>query len=147
MFKKMTLAVVLATAATTASAWEVGLVGGGVTGSNDGGLAGLTVGQKFGKVGLTAGYAQAWLSKGDQNRWSLVGSYDVYKTDSFLVAGKVGYVYLNQSKNEGSAGLVGLGLEVPVTKNVSLTADYAYQFAQNSQDNSSVITGGIKYRF
>lgn len=147
MFKKVAMAVALTAVVGTASAVEVGLVGGGATGSNDGGLAGVTVGEKWGKVGLTAGFAQAWLSQGDQNRWTLTGSYDVYTTDNFTVAGKVGYAYLNQSRNEGSAGLVGVGVEVPVTKQLSLTADYAYQFAQNSNDNSNIITGGVKYRF
>jgi hypothetical protein len=147
MFKKMALAVTLATAVGTASAWEVGVVGGGVTGSNDGGLAGVTVGQKWDKFGLTAGFAQGWLSQGDQNRWTLVGSYDVYQTKSFTVSAKLGYAYLNQNKNDGSAGLVGLGIEVPVSKNLSLTGDYAYQFASNSNNVTNVLTAGVKYRF
>ena len=147
MFKKMALAVALTAAVGSASAVEVGVVGGGATGSNDGGLAGVTVGQKWNRVGLTAGYAQAWLKDGDQNRWTFVGSYDVYQSKSFIVSGKLGYAYLNQTHNSGSAGLVGLGVEVPVSKNVSLTADYAYQFVQNSQNNANVLTGGVKYRF
>lgn len=133
--------------AFSASAVEVGLVGGGVTGSNDGGLAGITVGQKFGNAGITAGYAQAWLNGGDQNRYTLVASYDVYKNNYFVVAPKVGYAYLNQTGNSGSAGLVGLGFEVPLTKSVALTADYAYQFGENSNLNGNVITGGVKVKF
>ena len=147
MFKKIALAVTLATAVTTASAWEVGVVGGGTTGSNDGGLAGVTVGQKWNKFGLTAGYSQAWLQYGDQNRYTLVASYDLYKGDKFIVAPKIGYAYLNQTANSGSAGIVGLGVEIPLNKNLSLTADYAYQFAQDSNLNTNVITGGIKYKF
>ena len=147
MFKKVMTAVALSAACVTASAVEVGVVGGGFTGSNDGGLAGVTVGEKWGKVGLTGGYAQAWLSTGDQNRWTAVGSYDVYSTKSFIVAGKLGYAYLDQRSNSGSAGLVGLGLEIPVSKQWSLTADYAYQFAENSKDNGSVLTAGVKYGF
>lgn len=147
MIHKMAIAVALTAAATTASAVELGIVGGGATGSNDGGLAGVTVGEKWGKVGLTAGYAQAWLSKGDQNRWTVVGSYDVYQNKSFVVSGKVGYAYLNQTAHSGSAGLVGVGVEIPLNNKFSLTADYTYQFAQNSQNNANVLTGGIKYRF
>jgi outer membrane autotransporter protein len=146
-FKKIAMAVALMSAVGTASAVELGLVGGGISGSNDGGLAGVTVGDKWDRFGLTAGFAQAWLSKGDQNRWTLVGSYDVYQTESFIVSGTLGYAYLNQSKNEGSAGLVGVGLEVPVSNQFSLTANYAYQFAQNADENTSVITGGVKYKF
>lgn len=147
MFKKMALAATLATAVGTASAWELGVVGGGVTGSNDGGLAGVTLGQKVDRFGVTAGFAQAWLSQGGQNRWTLVGSYDLYQSPTFVVSGKVGYAYLNQNKNEGSAGLVGVGVEVPVSKNLSLTGDYAYQFASNSQNITNVLTAGVKYKF
>lgn len=147
MIKKLAMAVALTAAVGTASAVELGVVGGGATGSNDGGLAGVTVGQKWNRVGVTAGYAQAWLKDGDQNRWTVVGSYDVYQSKSFVVSGKLGYAYLNQTHNSGSAGLVGIGVEVPVSQKVSLTADYAYQFAQYSRNNSNVLTGGVKYRF
>lgn len=144
---KKVLIVAALLASFNASAVEIGVVGGGVTGSNDGGLAGVTVGHKFGNFGVTAGYAQAWLKAGDQNRYTLTGSYDLYKGDSFIIAPKVGYAYLNQTANYGSAALVGVGVEVPVTKNVALTADYAYQFAQNSSLNGNVLTAGVKYKF
>lgn len=145
---KKVLIVAALLASFNAAAWEVGVVGGGVTGNNDGGLAGVTVGHKFSNnVGLTAGYAQAWLNAGDQNRYTLVASYDVYKNNYVIVAPKLGYAYLNQTANSGSAGLVGLGMEVPMTKNVSFTADYAYQFGENSSLNGNVLTAGLKYRF
>lgn len=146
MFKKL-IAVSALMTAFSASAVEVGVVGGGTTGNNDGGLAGVTVGQKFGNFGLTAGYAQAWLNDGDQNRYSLVASYDIYKNNYFVVAPKVGYAYVNQTANSGSVGLVGLGFEIPVTKSVALTADYAYQFGENSSMNTNIITGGVKVKF
>lgn len=145
--KKAILALSILFAAGTTQAVELGVVGGGVSGSNAGGLAGVTVGQKFDKFGVTAGYSQAWLKQGDQNRWSVVGSYDVYSTGSVIVAGKLGYVYLNQDVDSASAGLVGLGVEVPVSKQFSLTADYAYQFASSSQNSGNVMTAGVKYKF
>jgi hypothetical protein len=145
--KPLVAGAVLSVAAFSASAFDVGVVGGGTTGSNNGELAGVTFGQKWDRVGLEAGFAQAWLSRGDQNRWTAVGSYDVYQSKNVVVAGKLGYAYLDQRTNSGSAGLVGVGLEFPVTKQFSLTADYAYQFAQNSSENTNVITGGMKYRF
>lgn len=147
MFKKMMAVAALSSVAFTASAIEFGVVGGGVSGSNAGGLAGVTVGEKWKSFGVTAGYSQAWLSQGDQNRWTLVASYDVFKTSSFSVAGKLGYAYLNQTGLSGSAGLVGFGVEVPVNTKVAVTADYAYQFAQNSANNGNVLTAGLKYKF
>lgn len=147
-YMKKVLIVAALLASFNAAAYEVGVVGGGATGNNDGGLAGVTVGHKFeNKIGLTAGYAQAWLKDGDQNRWTLTASYDVYTNNYFVVAPKVGYAYLNQESNYGSAGLVGLGVEVPLTKNVALTADYAYQFAENSNLNGNILTAGFKYKF
>jgi outer membrane autotransporter protein len=146
-FKKIATAATLALAVSTASAWELGVVGGGITGSNNGGLAGVTVGDKVDRFGLTAGFSQAWLSDGDQNRWTVVGSYDVFESPTFTVAGKVGYAYLDQAGLSGSAGLVGVGIEVPLTQQLSLTADYAYQFASQSVNNTSVITGGVKFKF
>lgn len=146
MFKKLIVVSAL-TVTFNAFAVEVGVVGGGITGSNDGGLAGVTIGQKFNKFGLTAGYSQAWLNAGDQNRYTLVASYDLYKGNNFIVVPKIGYAYLNQTKNSSSAGLVGVGVEIPLNKNFALTADYAYQFAENSNLNTNVITGGIKYKF
>lgn len=137
-------------AAFSASAVEVGVNGGGVTGSQAGGLAAVTVGQKFDKFGVEAGYGQAWLSDSTQNRFSLVGSYDVYTTEQFVVAGKVGYVYLNNaSQTSGSAATVGLGITVPVDQNWALTADYAYQMAQTgvTQFNGNILTAGVKYKF
>jgi hypothetical protein len=147
---KKVLLIATLLAAFNVAAFEVGVNGGAVTGSASGGLAGVTAGQKFDKLGLEAGYGQAWLNGSTQNRWSLTGSYDLYTTNSLVVAGKVGYVYLNnQSAKSGSAGTVGLGLTVPFTKSVAGTLDYAYQYAESgvTQFNGSVITAGIKYKF
>ena len=147
---KKVLLIATLLAAFNASAFEVGIVGGGVSGSTSGGLAGVTAGQKFDKFGVEAGFAQGWLNGSTQNRWSLVGSYDVYTTEKFVLAAKVGYVYLNnQSETSGSAATAGLGLTVPFTEKVAGTLDYAYQWAESgvTQFNGNVITAGIKYKF
>jgi len=137
-------------AAFNVSAFEVGVVGGGVTGDRDGGLAGVTATQKWGAVSLEGGYAQAWLNNSTQNRWTAVLGYDAYVNPKFVATLKGGYAYLNnQDAASGSALTAGLGLTFPLNNKWALTADYAYQWAESgvTQFNGNVITGGLKYKF
>jgi hypothetical protein len=138
----------------TASAVNFGVNGGVVTGGNDGGLAGVTVGEKWGKIGVDAGFARGWGQDTTQDRWTLVAGYDVAKLGGVTVTPKVGYGYIDNSNTtiakaapSASVAIVGLGGSVPITKNISATADYAYQFSGSSNNNANVITGGLKYRF
>jgi opacity protein-like surface antigen len=149
--KKIAIATLLALAAVTASAVEVG-----VNGSYDYGSptqrpgAGITIGQKYDKFGVTAGFDR--YSKGtDQNKWTLVGSYDVYSVGAATFAVKAGVAYLDNYGNvaDGYAGLVGTGVSYAVAKNVALTADYRYQFGQSrvNQFDGNTISTGIKVSF
>jgi outer membrane autotransporter protein len=149
--KKLAIASVLALAAFSASAVEVGVNssyswGGPI--DRPGG--GFTVGEKFGKMGITAGFSRA--TKGnDQDKWSLVGSYDVATIAKTTVAVKAGATYISNTGNiaDGYAALVGIGAGYPITKDVSLTADYRYQAGQSrvSQFDSSTVAFGVKYSF
>lgn len=149
--KKLAIASLLALAAFSASAVEVG-----VNGSYDFGSptqrpgAGLTLGEKFGKFGLTAGFDR--YTKGmDQNKWSLVGSYDVATIAGTTFAVKAGGVYIDNSGNgaDGYAALVGAGASYPITKSIALTADYRYQAGQSriNQYNGNTVAFGAKYSF
>jgi outer membrane autotransporter protein len=138
----------------TASAVNFGVNGGVMTGGNDGGIAGVTVGEKWGKIGVDAGFARGWGQDTTQDRWTLIAGYDVAKLGSVTVTPKVGYGYIDNSNTtiannspSASVAIVGLGGSVPITKNISATADYAYQFSGSSNNNANVITGGLKYRF
>lgn len=147
--KKLLLIAALLVSFNT-SAVEVGVNGGGITGSQAGGLAAVTVAQKFDKFGVEMGYGQAWLNTSTQNRWTLVGSYDVYTNAQYVVAGKVGYAYLNNaSQPSGSAATIGVGVTVPVDQNWALTADYAYQMSASgvTQFNGNILTAGVRYKF
>lgn len=149
--KKIAIATLLAVAAFSASAVEVG-----INGSYDYGSptqrpgAGITIGEKYGKLGVTAGFDRYQKST-DQNKWSLVGSYDVYTAGAATVAVKAGAAYLDNYSvvADGYAGLVGTGVSYTVAKNVALTADYRYQFGQSSvrQFDGSTISTGIKFSF
>lgn len=149
--KKLAIASVLALAAVSASAVEVGVNGSyDFGGANDRPGAGITIGEKYGKLGVTAGFDR--YTKGtDQNKWSLVGSYDVATIAKATVAVKAGAVYLDNAGRvaDGYAALVGAGVSYPLSKTVALTADYRYQAGQsrvNSFDGGTVAVGA-KYSF
>lgn len=153
--RKFAIASILALAAMSASAVEIGVTAtrGDTTGDTRN-YAGVTLGQNYGKFTATAGFDRSTVgSQGNQNRWSLVGGYDVAKFGPVTVTPKLGYAYLdNQTPSvaSGSAYTVGLGASYAVTKQVSLTADYAYQKAFESkvdQFDGNRVTLGAKYRF
>jgi opacity protein-like surface antigen len=149
--KKIAIASVLALAAFSASAVEVGVNGSYDFGSsNDRPGAGITIGEKFGKTGVTAGFDR-YTKGNEQNKWSLVGSYDVATIAKTTIAVKAGAVYLDNMGrvSDGYAALVGAGASYPLTKTIALTADYRYQAGQsrvNSFDGSTVAFGA-KYSF
>jgi opacity protein-like surface antigen len=149
--KKIAIATLLALAAVSASAVEIGVNGSyDFGGANDRPGAGITVGQKFDKFGVTAGFDR--YTKGtDQNKWSLVGSYDVATIGKTTVAVKAGAMYIDNTGRvaDGYAALVGAGVSYPLSKTVALTADYRYQAGQsrvNTFDGSTVLVGA-KYSF
>ena len=149
--KKIAIATALVLAAFSASAVEVGVNGSyDFGGSNERAGAGITIGQKYGKVGVTAGFDR-YTKNTDQNKWSLVGSYDVATVAAATVAVKAGAVYLDNAGRvtDGYAALVGAGVSYPLSKNVALTADYRYQAGQsrvNTFDGNTVVFGA-KYSF
>jgi opacity protein-like surface antigen len=178
--KKILIAASIALAAASASALEVGLTTGknlAKTNGTDCGFVvgpstctqgtdrteyGITVGKKFGKVGITAGFAR---SNGGssitqptdgaykdqvQDRYSLVAGYDVAKISTVTITPKLGVSYLNNARDtNGYAMTAGIGASMPITKQISLTADYARQYGQDrvNQFNGDRVTAGVTYRF
>ena len=147
--KKIAIATLIALAATAASALEVGVVSNRDT-SNDRDAAGVTVGQKFGRMSATAGFERASKSANDQDRWSLVGGYDLTKFGPATVTAKAGAAYLNnQTGADGYALVAGVGVSVPVTKSISATVDVTRQAGQErvkAHDGNRVAVG-LKYSF
>jgi opacity protein-like surface antigen len=147
--KKIVLLAALLSAFGIAQAVEVGVTAGrdyAKPHSND---YGLTVGQQFGNYSVTVGYDDVTRSSFKENRYSLVGGYDVYKFSGNTLTAKVGAAYINDGTTSGYAGTIGAGLTVPVTKNVALTADYRYQEAQKriSKTEGGNISAGVKVSF
>ena len=148
--KKIAIASLLALAAFTASAVEVGVTAARDYAGTDRDAYGVTLGQSYGKVGVTAGFDRATKGTNNQDRYTLVGSYDVTKLGSATVAVKTGVAYLNnQTTADGYALLVGAGVSVPVVDKVSVGIDYTRQYGQdrvNSFDGNR-LTASVKYAF
>jgi opacity protein-like surface antigen len=153
--KKFALATLLAVMAATAGAVEVGIIGGETFQSNShtNNPAGVTVGESFGKFGVTAEIDHNFKKKNstESNNFDLVGSYEVVKLGSASVGIKagVGYVDSRNGQPNGYEGLVGAGVTIPVTQKISATADYRYAKAQDrisSQTGNQALIG-IKYAF
>ena len=148
---KKILFVALSTLALSASAVEVGVTGTrDYSGTSDRTGYGVTLGQKFGTIGVEAGYDRFTQSTNDQNRYSLVASYDVTKIGPVTIDVKGGVAYLdNQTSSNGYAVTAGVGASVPVAKNLAATVDYRRQEGQsrvNAFDGNQVAVG-LKYSF
>ena len=148
---KKILFATLATLAFSASAVEVGVTGTrDYSGTSDRTGYGITLGQKFGAVGVEAGYDRFTQSTNDQDRYSVVGSYDVTKIGPVTLAVKGGVAYLNnQTSSNGYAVTAGVGASVPVVKNLAATIDYRRQEGQKSVNafDGNQVAVGLKYSF
>jgi hypothetical protein len=148
--KKFAIATIIALAATAASALEVGVTTARDYAGTDRNAVGVTVGQKFGAVGVTAGFDRATLGTNDQDRYSVVAGRDVAKIGPVSVAVKAGAAYLNnQTGQDGYAALVGVGASLPVTKSMAFTLDATRQYGQDRVKafDGNRVTAGVKYSF
>jgi Gram-negative porin len=148
---KKILFATLATLALSASAVEVGVNGlRDYSGATDRTGYGVTLGDKFGSIGIEGGYNRFTQGSNDQNRYSLVASYDVAKVGPVTLAVKAGAAYLdNQTTANGYAVTAGVGASVPVYKNLTATVDYRRQEGQNrvSAFDGNQVAVGLKYAF
>jgi opacity protein-like surface antigen len=148
--KKFAIATMIALAASAASALEVGVTAGRDYAGTSRNVAGLTVGQNLGPVGVTVGVDRATQGANDQDRYSLVAGYNVAKFGAVTLTPKVGAAYLsNQRGSDGYAMTVGIGASMPLTKQVTVGVDYARQYGQDRVQSfdGDRVTAGVTYRF
>lgn len=148
--KKFVIASTIALAATAASALEVGVTTSREYAAADRNAVGVTVGQTFGKLSATVGAERTTVGANDQNRFSVVGGYDLVKLGPVAVAAKVGGVYLNnQTGEDGYAAVAGVGASVGLAKNLAATVDVARQVGQDrvSGFDGNRVTAGVKFSF
>jgi len=182
--KKLIIATLVALTTLTASATEVGITagtnyhqpapynfGGGCgfvagpfscTRGENRDEYGITLGEKFGKYNLTAGFARSTggspvtkvtdgkFADVTQTRLSLIGGYDLATLGPVIFTAKVGGAYLdNTREKDGFAATLGAGVSVPVTKQISFGIDYARQYGQKavSQYDGNRASANVKYTF
>jgi hypothetical protein len=145
--KKIVIASVLALAAFASSAVEIGLVG---SQKNDVNSYGITAGESFGKINATAGFERSFSLVNRQDRYSVVGGYEVAKLGQVAVSAKAGAAYLeNQASSNGYALTVGAGASLPITKQVSVGVDVYRQYGQERVNafDTTYATASVKYSF
>ena len=148
--KKFAFASILALAAFSASAVEVGVTATRDYSGDNRNFGGITIGQSYGKLNATLGAERSTVGGNDQNRYSLVGGYDVAKLGPVTVTPRLGVAYLdNQTGSDGYAMTVGIGASVPVTKQISVGLAVDRQYGQDrvQQFDGNRITVGAKYAF
>ena len=148
--KKIVLATALVLAATAASAVEVGVTATREYSDSNRNFGGVTIGQKYGAVGVTLGAERSSVGDNDQNRFSLVAGYDVAKLGPVTVTPRLGVAYLeNQNSQDGYAATVGVEASVPVTKKVrfGLAVDRQYGQERVNQFDGNRVTAAVKYSF
>jgi opacity protein-like surface antigen len=148
--KKIVLATALVLAATAASAVEVGVTATRDYSGDNRNFGGITIGEKFGPLGITGGFERSTAGSDNQDRYSLVAGYDVTKLGSVTVTPRLGVAFLdNQTSSNGYAMTVGIGASVPVAKKVSVGLALDRQYGQDRVDqfNGNRITAAAKYSF
>lgn len=148
--KKTLIASLIALSTLSANALEVGVTASRDYAGTDRNGGGITVGETFGKYSATVGAERFTSGKNDQNRYSLMGGYNVGNIGPVGFGLKGGVAYLdNQRGADGFALVAGLGSTLPITKQVSATLDYTRQYGQHrvAASDSGKVTAGLKYTF
>lgn len=149
--KKLLIASAFVLAATAASALDFGVTAARDFSGDDHDSVGVTVGHVYPNgVGFSAGFARDADKSSDQDRYSLMGSFDVLKFGGSTVAVKAGGVFMaNSDAANGSAAVVGAELTVPLTSKIAATFEVSHQLGQDrvSQYDGNRATVGLKFKF
>jgi hypothetical protein len=149
--RKTIIASLLALTTASVSALEVSAIGSNAyTDVIDRGSGGIMVTQRFGNLSVASGVEQFTKGTNDQNRFSVVGGYDVQKLGPFTFTAKLGGAYLdNQVGASGYAAVIGLGASAAVTKNIGVNLVAARQYGQDrvTASDGTYLTMGLGYKF
>lgn len=146
--KKLVISAILTFAAGSASALEVGVTGQRNY-TTDLNAVGVTVGQSFKRLDLTAGFDRT-TKDSKVDRWSLVGGLDVLKLSDARVVVKAGAAHVNAKDGpSGLAGVAGVGLKLPLDKKLTATVDVMRQWGEPAVKtfDGTVVALGVKYKF
>jgi hypothetical protein len=152
--KKSLLLVALMVISGAASAVDLGVYGAYGKGTNGHSeqAAGVSVGQAFGEFGVQGTFDRSTSNTYNVNRYTVTGSYDVFKIGPVQTNVHAGVAYLQPQElkvSNGGAGLAGVGVAYPLTEKVKLVADWDYQKGNNITKayNGNYISAGAKYSF
>lgn len=145
--KKIALATVLALAVGSAHALELGVTASDAQKLDNKGY-GLSLGLGgVGPVRLTAGWEKF---QSEQDRVSLVAGLPLVKLDKAQLSVKGGVVWMhNTNVVDGYAGVAGLGLDLPVTKKVTVGVDVTRQWGESkvAAFDGNKVTAALKFKF
>ena len=154
----LALLMVVSGVASAADVGVYGLFGQGTNGRSEQAV-GVSVGDKLtavdpslSKVGVQGTFDRSTSNTTTVNRYTATASYDLFKLGPVQTNVRAGVAYLQPqalNASNGGAGLIGVGVAYPVTKDVNLVADYAYQKGNNitKNYNGNIVTAGVKYSF
>ena len=148
--KKVLVGSVIAFAAFTASALELGVNVARDFSNNPLNAVGLTVTKTFGNSNIGLGYSRSTNTEENQNRFSLGGGVNLMKIGSVLVTPNASVVYLNNSQSaNGYALTAGVDFSMPITKKLDGYVDVSHQFGQDrvSRYDGGAVTAGVRYKF
>lgn len=149
--KKLAIASLIALAATSASALEVGFnTTRDYSGRADRDSMGVTVEKKFGGIDIAASFDRFTKSINDQDRFSLTAGYNLARVGTLTLGPKVGVAFLdNERSKDGYAMTAGAGASLRITKRANLNLDVARQIGQDNvkQFNGNLVSLGVSYKF
>lgn len=147
--KKLAIMVALTVAMVSASAVEIG-IRGIHNDKSSADLVGVTVGQKYGNIGVEGSFDRSTRGPTNVNRLGFSASYDVATVYGLTFAPKVGVALVDPSVSHNSTALLaGVELSYPLLKNVTLVGNYTYQHGQGEYNvlNGNAVSAGVKYSF
>lgn len=148
--KKLFAITALSLTVMSASALEVGLLGGREFSDNTRNYGGVTVGQSAGPVTVSLGYHRTSVGANDQNRFSLVGGYDLASVGPVTITPTAGLAYLsNKTSPNGLAMTVGVEMSMPVYQKLEGVVDWTHQIGQSrvNDSNGNRVSAGLRYKF
>lgn len=110
---------------------------------------GVVASQKFAGYGAQISAERDVSGKANFNRFAALGTYDLAQVGNFTVTGKAGVARVVAQNVTGNAIVLGLGTQLPLSKNLSATADYSYQRGADSirRLDGNAYSVGLKYAF
>lgn len=145
--KKTLIALSTVLAMSSASALDIG-AGYTRNVSNDVNGYGINVGQTWKQLSLTAGATRFDVAGGSHDEVSLIAGYRLLKVMGISVEGQLGATYVTSDvAKDGLVSVLGLGVSMPVTKTVAVTANVRRNIGIDSMKVHDGTTAGLGLRY